>query len=96
MELSRTDGSHTVQFRDGNEAGTAAAAAVAKLAVHAEEDYARRLPIDAHHQANREYMKRHARCGSHANEHVIAARVHEASICDDQGKIRASSDGDCL
>lgn len=96
MELSRTDGSHTVQFRDGNEAGTAAAAAVAKLAVHAEEDYDRRLSIGARHQANREYTKRHARCGSHADEHVVAARVHESPICDDQGKIRARSDGDCL
>jgi len=39
MELTRADGSHTVQFGDESKTGAAAAAATAKLTIHAARDH---------------------------------------------------------
>jgi hypothetical protein len=69
MELTRADGSHTMQFRDGDETGTATAAAMAKLAVHAEEYQDKHATID---------VNRAPRLLNHCIAHVT---IHTLRTC---------------
>jgi hypothetical protein len=57
MEFARADGRHAVQFRNGKETGTAATAAMTKLAVHAERNHGRKAVIEMHQLCDHEVAR---------------------------------------
>jgi hypothetical protein len=94
MELTRADGSHTVQFGDESKTGAAAAAATAKLAIHAARDCEKGACSCVHQ--NKKYTEASQKKHAKHHEHVIPAGKNAPVFCQDQRKISAGSDRDCL